>query len=116
MRAAPIVLMAALLYDEAARAAALDLLRVHRPKLSTLWRRAAIDGVHDPELRDLACELWRIGLTGARRLPADYIGEPDLAATESFLEHFTGRGRMPTDELLELLAEDPARALEWASS
>jgi glutamate--cysteine ligase len=115
-RAAPVVLMAALLYDDAARSAALDLLRVHRPQLPTLWRRAAIDGVHDPEIRDLARKLWRIGLDGVRALPVGYIGDEDLAATETYLDHFTDRGRMPTDEVVELFAGDPAHALEWASN
>jgi glutamate--cysteine ligase len=115
-RAAPVVLMAALLYDDNARAAALDLLRAHRGRLPALWRRAAIDGVRDPELRDLACGLWRIGLDGAQSLPADYVGAVNIATAEGFIEHFTARGRMPTDEVLELLAEDPARALEWARS
>jgi glutamate--cysteine ligase len=115
-RAAPVVLMAALLYDDAARAAALDLLRPHRPQLPALWRRAAIDGVRDTELRDLACDLWSIGLDGARSLPSGYVGKADIATAEAYIEHFTARGRMPTDEVLEFLAEDPARALEWASS
>jgi glutamate--cysteine ligase len=115
-RATPVVLMAALLYDDSARAAALDLLQVHRSQLPALWRRAAIDGVREPELRELASRLWIIGLNGARALPAGYVGDPDLAATEAYLEHFTDRGRMPADDVLELLAEDPARALEWASS
>ena len=115
-RAASVVLTAALLYDDAARERALDLLSVHRRSLPDLWRRAAIDGVRDPEIRRLACDLWKIGLEGARALPAGFIGGDALATTEDYLEHFTGRGRMPTDDLLDLMGEDPARALEWASS
>jgi glutamate--cysteine ligase len=87
-----------------------------RPELPALWRKAAIDGVRDPEIRDLACRLWKIGLDGARSLPVGYVDEDDIVAIVAYLEHFTSRGRMPTDEVLELLAEDPARALEWASS
>jgi len=115
-RAVPVALTAALLYDDGARTAALDLLSPHRAELPELWRRAAIDGVHDPELRDLACKLWTIGLDGARALPSGYVPNEDLAAVEAYIEHYTARGRMPTDEVIELLAEDPARALEWASS
>ena len=109
-------LTAALLYDDGARTAALDLLSPHRAELPGLWRRAAIDGVRDPELRDLACKLWKIGLDGVRALPTGYVRNEDLAVVEAYLEHYTARGRMPTDEVLELLAEDPVRALEWASS
>jgi glutamate--cysteine ligase len=115
-RAVPVALTAALLYDDSARTAALDLLNDHRGELPEIWRRAAIDGVRDPELRELACKLWTIGLDGARSLPAGYVDGEDIASVEAFLEHYTERGRMPTDEVLELLAEDPARALEWASS
>jgi hypothetical protein len=108
--------MAALLYEDGARKAALDLLHDLRLELPAVWRKAAIDGVRDPEIRDLACRLWKIGLDGARSLPAGYVDEDDIAAVVAYLEHFTSRGRMPTDEVLELLSEDPARALEWASS
>jgi glutamate--cysteine ligase len=114
-RAAPVTLMAALLYDDGARAQAIDLLAGSRPDLADVWRRAALDGVRDPELHDLACRLWKIGLEGARRLPAGYIGDEALATTESFLEHFTARRRMPSDDLLDFQEEDPARALKWAS-
>jgi glutamate--cysteine ligase len=115
-RVVPVALTAALLYDDAARTAALDLLNPYRAELPDLWRRAALDGVRDPELRDLACRLWKIGLDGARALPHGYVEDEDIAAVEAFIEHYTARGRMPTDEVLELLSEDPARALEWASS
>jgi glutamate--cysteine ligase len=115
-RAVPVTLMAALLYDDAARAAALGLLTAHRTELPDIWRRAAIEGVRDPELRDLACRLWEIGLSGARALPTGYIGADAITTTEAFLEHFTARGRMPADDFLELQEEDPARALEWAAS
>jgi glutamate--cysteine ligase len=114
-RAVPVTLMAALLYDDGARKSALDLLHDRRTELPALWRKAALDGVRDPEIRDLACRLWKIGLDGARSLPAGYVDEGDIASVVAYLEHFTARGRMPTDEVLELLSEDPARALEWAS-
>jgi glutamate--cysteine ligase len=115
-RVVPVVLTSALLYHDAARTAALDLLGDRRAELPEIWRRAAIDGVRDPELRDLACKLWRIGLDGARALPSGYVGNEDIATVEAYLERYTASGRMPTDEVLELLADDPARALEWASS
>jgi glutamate--cysteine ligase len=115
-RAVPVILMAALLYNDGAREAALELLHDRRNELPALWRKAALDGVRDPELRDLACRLWKIGLDGARALPAGYVDEDDISAVVHYIDEFTCRGRMPTDEILRLLAEDPARALEWASS
>ncbi|MEJ2190580.1 MAG: hypothetical protein P8Y93_14480 [Acidobacteriota bacterium] len=115
-RAAPVTMATALLYDDTARAGGLDLLRARRPELPDLWRRAAADGVHDPELRDLAISLWGIALAGARRLPETFVEGKALATAEAFLEHFTERGRTPGDDLADLLAEDPAHALAWASS
>jgi glutamate--cysteine ligase len=115
-RPVPVALTAALLYDHAARESALGLLAGRRQQLSELWRRAAADGVHDPELQRLACELWGIALAGARRLPKGFVGDKALAACETFLERFTGQGRVPGDELAELDTADPARALAWASS
>jgi glutamate--cysteine ligase len=115
-RAVPITLMTTLLYDDRTRDEALSVLGDKRPELADIWRRAAVDGVRDPELRELACRVWQVALEGARNLPAGFVGDAELAACENFLEHFTARGRMPTDDLSDLLAEDPARSLEWASS
>ena len=33
-----------------------------------------------------------------------------------FLERYTLHGKMPADTLAELIAEDPAKALAWATS
>jgi len=115
-RPVPVALMAALFYEDRARAAALDLLGNLRSRLPELWRRAALDGVRDSELQDLACRLWKIGLDGMRALPSGYAGEEHIAATRAYLEHFTEQGRTPGDDLLDLNNEDPAAALEWASS
>jgi glutamate--cysteine ligase len=116
IRPAQVVLAAALLYDDAARTDALALLDGHRSNLDAVWRRAATDGVHDDELGPLACRVWEIGLAGAERLPETMIGRDNLDATAAFLERYPGRGRLPGDDLAELLADDPARALAWAAS
>ncbi|MEE4273329.1 MAG: glutamate-cysteine ligase family protein [Thermoanaerobaculales bacterium] len=116
VRPAQVVLASAVLYDEQARAEALSLLADYRTELPKLWSRAAAVGVHDDELRELACRLWTIALAGARRLPKGWVGDGNLAATEAFLEAYTAGGRVPADRLAELLEDDPARALAWASS
>jgi glutamate--cysteine ligase len=115
-RPVPITLMTSLLYDDHARTDAIALLGERRTALPGLWRRAALDGVRDGDLRELACRLWEIGLHGARALPAGYVGDEELAACEAYLDHYTVLGRMPTDDLLDLLNDDPARALAWACS
>jgi glutamate--cysteine ligase len=116
MRPAQVLLAASLLYDDRARGEALALLAEHRLRLAELWQLAARKGVHDADLKRLACRLWQIALDGAARLPRAWIGDGNLAATERFLEEYTGRGRVPGDRLAELFADDPGRALSWASS
>lgn len=115
-RPVPVALTAALLYDDGAREAALDLLCGHRGRLPELWRRSALVGVRDAEIRDLACRAWETGLEGMKRLPHGYVENAHVEAVRMFLEHFTARGRVPGDDLVELNAEDPAHALRWASS
>jgi len=116
LRPAQVVLASALLYDDRARTDAIALLAEHRTKLDELWRRAATHGVHDDELRDLACRLWKIALAGAERLPGGWIAQENLTSTRAFIDDYTARGRVPADRLSELMEEDPARALAWASS
>ena len=116
LRPAQVVLASALLYDDQARTDAIALLSDHRTSLDELWCRAAGHGVHDEELKELACRLWEIALAGAGRLPADWIGEENLTATRAFIDDYTARGRVPADRLSELMEEGPARALAWAAS
>jgi glutamate--cysteine ligase len=116
LRPAQVVLSSALLYDDRARTDAIALLASRRSDLNGLWRRAATDGVHDPELKDLACRLWEIGMAGAERLSERWVGRENLDATAKFLEEYTAEGRVPGDVLSELNEEDPARALAWAAS
>ena len=115
LRAAPVVLITSLLYDGCARTKALDLLEGTRDRLPQLWRRAARWGVRDPELGDLATRVWEVALEGALRLPEGYFGEQALRTARSFLDDYTLQGRMPGDDLLELMEEDPGKALAWAS-
>jgi glutamate--cysteine ligase len=116
LRPAQVVLTSALLYDDRARADAIALLASQRSELNVLWRRAAVEGVHDDELKQLACRLWEIGLAGAKRLPEGWIGRENLDATASFLEKYTAQGQVPGDMLSKLNEDDPARALAWAAS
>ncbi len=115
-RAAPVVLTAALLYDDAARRRAIDVLEPARPRLGELWRRAAEVGVADPELGRLAMSAWELGLGAAGRFPDGWFGDDNVATARRFVETYTARGRTPAHELAELHAEDPARSLAWATS
>jgi glutamate--cysteine ligase len=115
-RPALVALVSALLYDDGAREHALSELEGWAPRLDELWRRAAVDGIRDPELARAASRVWPGAVDAMARLPEGFLGEASIAAARGFLETFTERARMPADELLELQAEDPARALEWAST
>jgi glutamate--cysteine ligase len=114
-RAAPVTLLAGLLYDDRARAGVCAVMERHRHRLPALLRRAAIVGVADPVLCALAVEAWSLALAGARRLPRGFVATRDVARTEAFLDRFTVRGRCPSDELRERLATSPASALAWAA-
>jgi glutamate--cysteine ligase len=114
-RQVPVALMTALLYEDHAREEVLGLLERQRQRLSELWHRAASEGVRDDDLRQLACAVWTIALDGLRALPAGFVGDAAVPASERFLETFTASGRMPADDLQDLNADDPAKALEWAS-
>lgn len=116
LRPAQVVFASSILYDDRAREEAIALLADRRSDLNGMWRRAAIDGVHDDELRTLACRLWEIALAGARRLPSGWISKENMAATKAFIDDYTARDRVPADQFSELMAEDPARALTWAAS
>jgi glutamate--cysteine ligase len=115
LRAAQVVLVTSLLYDDQSRRSAVERLEPQRHRLPELWRRAARVGVGDSELQDMAVAVWEEALRGAERL-GDDIGSEALVATKRFLERFTFRGRTPADELRDLLDKDPAEALAWAAS
>jgi glutamate--cysteine ligase len=115
-RAAQVVLIAALLYDEQARSEALDALSGIRACLQDYWHRASVAGVRDPDIGALAQTTWAIAIRGAERMPSGFFGARALCAAREFLDRYTNQNRMPADELAELNQQDPAAALSWASS
>lgn len=108
-RAAAVALVVGVLYDGQATDEALALLTPHRAQMPALLDRAARAGLADPVLGDLAPRVLDVALAGARRMSIDHA---DTA--EAFLERFTRRGRHPSDELREALAQGPAQAFSWA--
>jgi glutamate--cysteine ligase len=114
LRPVPVVLLAGLLEDPLARAAARELLEPQRGALPALARRAATGGLADPTLAALAAALWPLACEGARRL-GGYLESRHVALAEEFLERLTLRRRCPADELRAALARGPAAALAWAS-
>lgn len=114
-RCVPLVLLVGAIEDPTARSTLLDLLGPQRSFLPQLWADAAARGVAPPSMCALAVEAWSYALEGAMRLPDGYVTREMLVRTEEFLERFTLRGRCPADEVRELLADSPARALAWVA-
>ncbi|MGI9018214.1 MAG: glutamate-cysteine ligase family protein [Euzebya sp.] len=113
-RMVPVVLYCGLLYDQRTREYVRALMHAHRTHLPELLRRAAHLGVADPQLCALAVEVWTAAAEGAHRLPSGFINIADISRAERFLDQFTLRGRSPSDELRERVAQGPAAALAWA--
>lgn len=115
-RAAQVVLVTAVVYDDLARRAVVERLDPHRGRLPELWRTAARFGVGDGELRELALATWEDALRGVERMGRDQFGARSIDCARRFLSEFTDRGRTPADRLQELHRDDPARSLAWAAS
>jgi glutamate--cysteine ligase len=113
-RPAPVLLITSLLYEDQARNHALALLDSCQSRLPELWEQAARAGIRAPEIGPLADRLWGIALAGAARLPSELTGHQAIVVARTFLERFTFAGRMPADELNELM-DDPRRTLAWAT-
>jgi glutamate--cysteine ligase len=113
-RAVPVVLYAGLLYDQRSREYVRALLDGDRRALPDRLRTAAHLGLADPRLCAQAVEVWTAAAEGSRRLPEGYLDPADIASAERFIDRFTLRGRSPSDELREHLAEGPAAALAWS--
>jgi glutamate--cysteine ligase len=109
----PLVITAALLYDPPARSRLIELLEPLAPRLAEVWQRAATAGLTDPEIARLASIAGELGIEAARRDP-DCFAATDLIVAETYLEHFTLRGRSPGDEL-SLRLGNPTAALAWAA-
>jgi glutamate--cysteine ligase len=92
--AAPLVLLAGLLYDHESLLAADDLLG--SPDSSLLIPAATV-GLGDARLESRARELFSIGLGGAESLGEEFVAEEDRQAATEFFHQFTNQGRSPAD-------------------
>ena len=94
----PLVVLPALLYDAEARTAVIELLSPLEPWLGALTEAAAIRGVADPKVGDLAESVFRIALDAVGRMPTDYFGAAQVSTAAEFLSRFTSRRRSQADE------------------
>jgi glutamate--cysteine ligase len=79
--AAPVVFVTSLVYDEESARQAAELIGAPSEKL---LERAGRLGLADPEIRRIASRLVVLALDGGRRLGAEYIRRPHLAAAYQF--------------------------------
>lgn len=96
--AAPLALVAGILYQPEALHAADALLGSPQPELLD---RAAARGMHDPALQSTSLDLVDIALVGCKELGSGYFHPADLEQAEAFFDQYTSRGRSPADDVLE---------------
>jgi len=96
--AAPLVLLAGILYHPATLRAADDLLGTPDPELLD---RSSRDGLHDESIARTAADLFQLALSGGRRLGSGYFHPAELEEAAAFFEQYTRRGRSLADELIE---------------
>jgi len=92
--AAPLVLLAGLIYDAAAARDARHLVPVGDEEM---LNRAARCGLHDPQIGSVAADLVVIGSRGARALGDNMVSGPELEEAQQFFGDFTLRRRSPAD-------------------
>jgi glutamate--cysteine ligase len=90
----PLVLLAGLVYEPRAAAAARDIAPAADEEM---LNRAARCALRDAEVGSVAADLAAIGLAGARALGDDVIGGAEVERTEHFVREWTLHRRSPAD-------------------
>lgn len=107
----PLVMTAAVLYDDEARGQVIDLLSGSAGSLNGLLAMAAESGLAEPVLGRLSEKVARLAVDAACR--QDRLDRQAVVDLEGFVDRFTLRGRAPADEMRPLL-DDPPALLGWA--
>jgi glutamate--cysteine ligase len=110
--ATPVIVLAALLYDQSAGSAALELLEDTRLE-AAIWRRSCEAGVQDQGLRESAIGLFEIAREAIARFPHGYFPEHAERLLAEFEERYPGSGRCPADEQLEAYRKRPEDLSPW---
>lgn len=98
--AVPICFLAGIVYDHVSLHAAADLIGTPDPELLL---RAGIDGLADPDIADVASDLFTIALEGCGRFGPEFVAGRDVEVTRAFFERYTRQGRAPADDALDRL-------------
>jgi glutamate--cysteine ligase len=93
--AAPIALVAGLVYDDdTSRRASGMLAREDSPSLEA----AARDGLTNPQIREMSIRLTDLALSGCESLGDAYISAGDVETAARFFDRYTRQGRSPGDD------------------
>ncbi|HEX6910719.1 MAG TPA: glutamate-cysteine ligase family protein [Longimicrobium sp.] len=98
--AAPLVLLAGILYHPPTLRAAADLLGAPDP---ALLHAAGRDGLSDPRIAATARDLYELAMAGAAALPG-FFSAADLDEAAEYFARYTARSRAPADDALDALA------------
>lgn len=102
--AAPLVLLAGILYHPPSLRAAAELLGAPD---AGLLHAAGREGLADPRLASVAADLAELAMTGAAALPGFFAAD-DLDEAAAFFARYTRRARSPADDMLDALSTAPA--------
>lgn len=93
--AAPLALVAGLVYDDnASRRASEILADENSPSLESAGR----DGLANPQIRAMSNRLTDLALTGCQSLGDSYISAGDVESAARFFDRYTRQGRSPGDD------------------
>jgi glutamate--cysteine ligase len=90
--AAPVLLTTGIAFDREALVQVDELLGTPDPRL---LERAALEGLRDPSLGSVACDLVRIAMDACQRMGS--CADRDIGEALEFFQDFTLRGRSPAD-------------------
>jgi glutamate--cysteine ligase len=96
--AAPLALIAGMLYDSRSLRAAADLLPA--PDLELLERAGRL-GLQDLTLAQTSADLFELALAGCTALGPAYFHPSDLEQARSYFDRYTRRARSPADDVLQ---------------
>ena len=98
----PAAFYTGILYDDTTLDQVIDLLLPHADKLAGLLN-SAVNGLKDPTLAKLSKSVTELAMKGLGRHPSCFKGEGLESLIRHYYEHFTSRGRAPSDDLVDAL-------------
>ena len=108
----PILLLTALLYDDSATSAALDLMGDSRLDRD-VWRRSCEVGIRDSQLRGQALSIFEIGARALGGFPDGYIPGGAGRLVADFTERYPRSARCPADDQLDAFRNNPEDLSAW---